>query len=388
MLKKYYTAWLSLLLLTLAACEKMETRKPMSPGEGKPGSVKDITIQNGKGSAVITYSLPKEADIQYVMAEYYVNAELKRTVKVSRYDNKLTVDGFNDKGLYDVTLYAVNVGEVKSDPVTVKVDVDTPPFREVFAGLTMIEDFGGVNVRFQNPFGKNIAIVVITADRNNDVVPAETFYTTAKSGSYSARGFLPEMRRFGVYVRDQFNNYSDTLYKDLVPFKEELLDKNKFRTYDLPGDMPSDYGWVVSNLWDNNNNTGYHSPEPVDIPGTITFDLGVTANLSRFRFFQRSGLYYQWGNPRKWIMWGSNNPNPDGSFSGWTKLMECESYKPSGSPQGTNTIEDINYITPGEEFTLPLDAPASRYIRVQFLESWSGSPRIHLMEATFWGNIQ
>src|SRR3546814_4699641 len=46
-------------------------------------------------------------------------------------------------------------------------------------------------------------------------------------------------------------------------------------------------------------------------------------------------------NPRRWEVWGSNEPAEDGSYEGWFKLADCESYKPSGAPVGELTAEDI-----------------------------------------------
>lgn len=376
-----------LLLVLLYSCTKMETRKPLSTGGPKPNIVKDINVVNGKGSATISYTLPADPNIQYVVAEYNVNATTKREAKVSRYGNSITVDGFNNKGEYPISLYTVNSEEVKSDPLVVKVNVDTPAFRIVYKDLLMQEDFGGVSASFTNPTKANIAIAIIVRNKNGEFTPTETFYTASDSGRFSARGFDTTKRVFGIYVRDQFNNYSDTLFKTMSPFEEQMLDKGKFQPYVLPTDMPSAYSWVVSNIWDNNLGTGYHSPEPVPLPGHITFDLGVTAKLSRFRLWQREGLYYAWGNPARWAMYGSTNPDPGGSFNGWTQLLLCNSRKPSGSPQGTNTEEDINYIKAGEEFNFPITNPPVRYIRMEFYESWSSSPRIHFMEVTFWGTV-
>ncbi|MBN9267002.1 MAG: hypothetical protein J0I75_20995, partial [Hyphomicrobium sp.] len=36
-------------------------------------------------------------------------------------------------------------------------------------------------------------------------------------------------------------------------------------------------------------------------------------------------------------IYGSNDPNADGSWDSWTFLRTCEAIKPSGSPAGTNT---------------------------------------------------
>jgi hypothetical protein len=387
MLNKYMLRLLALIIVFASiSCTKMETRKPMTTNGSKPGIVTDVTIVNGKGTAAISYTLPKDEDLQYIMAEYNVNKTVKRQAKVSRYDNKIIVDGFNNKGAYDVTLYSVNSSEIKSDPLIVKVDVDTPDFRIVHAKVHLQEDFGGVSITTVNPSRASIAVVLITKNTNNEFYPVETFYTATDSIRFAVRGYNTDKRLFGIYVRDKFDNYSDTLFQELSPLEEVKLDKTKFRPYILPGDIRAEYGWVLTNLWDENLGSGFHSPEPVDLPGQITFDLGVTAKLSRFKLWHRDdGLYYAWGNPRIWSMWGSNNPDPSGNYNGWEKLMDCESRKPSGSPVGTNTADDLNYIKQGEEFTFPIAAPAVRYIRMQFFESWSASPRIHFMEVTFWG---
>src|SRR5690606_14879527 len=81
-------------------------------------------------------------------------------------------------------------------------------------------------------------------------------------------------------------------------------------------------------------------------PQWFTFDLGVTAKLSRLVLFKRlSNAYlYNSGAVKRWTLYGSNNPNPDGSFDeSWIFLMDCNSYKPSGLPPGENTNEDLEY---------------------------------------------
>ena len=54
------------------------------------------------------------------------------------------------------------------------------------------------------------------------------------------------------------------------------------------------------------------------------------------------GNTFKAGHPKHFELWGSNNPNPDGSFDdSWVLLSEYESVKPSGG--GVNdalTTED------------------------------------------------
>jgi hypothetical protein len=47
--------------------------------------------------------------------------------------------------------------------------------------------------------------------------------------------------------------------------------------------------------------------------------------------------------------------------------------KPSGAPYGTVTEDDRAEATKGHEFSLPLDMPPVRYIRIRILENWEAS---------------
>jgi len=364
----------------------MEPRNPLSKATEKPDKVTGIQVENHRGYALITYQLPANDDLQYVLAEYQVNSTTKRQAKASVSLNQIKVEGFNDKATYQVALYAVNSGEVKSDAVFVDVTPDTPPFRNVYESLKMEAGFGGVTVFFANPDSAEVAIGVVTRDANDQFYTPNTYYTASKEGTFATRGFEPETRTFGVYVRDKYNNYSDTIFGEFMPFLERQLDKGKFREYVLPNDTEVAYGWVRSNLWDGNLNTGYHTPEPVaSMPAYVTFDLGVIATLSRFKIWQRSGLYFEWGNPREWTMWGATDPNPNGALDdSWIHLLDCESLKPSGG--ASNTAEDNAYAAAGEEFEFPPGTPGVRYIRMELHRSWSDSPRFHFMELTFWGS--
>lgn len=385
--------WMSVWLCSCADTD--EIRKPLGADATKPGVVTNTSVVNFAGGATISYSLPSDEDLQYVMAEYVINNTTKQVseAKASHYTNKVTVEGFSAAGDYEVKLYAVDKSDNKSEPVIVKIAPQAPPVQTVFNSLQLGVDFGGLNVAFNNPSEAKLAIVVITPDNNGDFIPTETLYTQMKGGSFAARGFDTLSRKFGVYVRDRWNNYSDTVFKEVKPFFEKKLDKTKFREYVLPTDEESGYGWRIPFVWDDlPNEPGFHTIplSDRDMPIHFTFDLGTVAKLSRFRLWQRQGdWFYKHGNPRKWTMWGSEKaPNPDGSFNGWTKLMDCESIKPSGSPYGVNTGEDIAYMSAGEEFVFPLSAPKVRYIRMQIHQNWSDTKFVHFTEITFWGDTK
>ncbi|MDR2272963.1 MAG: DUF4959 domain-containing protein [Sphingobacterium sp.] len=393
---KSYTFSANLILLLslfVLSCTKIDTQQPIHAKKGRPGLVTDVSVKNSNGSATITYSLPKgngAVDPLYVMAEYEINkvTHRKRQAKASIYDNQILVDGFNTAGEYTVTLYSVSAAEEKSDPVQVKVNPGTPPFREILSSVNMMTDFGGIAATFDNPTKSKVAVSIITLDKNNEYYPAQTLYTASEEGNIVARGFENKLRKFGLFIRDGFDNYSDTLWLETIPFFEKQLDKTKFREYNTPGDNAVGYNWVVSNLWDNNLGTGYHTQEGITMPARVTFDLGELVKLSRFKIYQRDGDEYLFNhaNPRLWTMWGSVNPAADGSYSGWTKLMDCESVKPSKSPLGILTAEDKAVAKAGEEFVFPLSIPEVRYIRVECQQNWSNSSMLHIMEFTFWGD--
>ncbi|WP_158640625.1 DUF4998 domain-containing protein [Anseongella ginsenosidimutans] len=171
------------------------------------------------------------------------------------------------------------------------------------------------------------------------------------------------------------------------------LDKSKFREYILPGDAPSAYGWLLPYMWDGRfgEGEGFHTDVTVSSPHHFTFDLGVTAELSEMRIWQRRDdpYLYSFGNPKRWEVWGSTDPAPDGSYTGWTKLMDCESVKPSGS--GPVTQADRDYANAGELFKFPVITQPVRYIRFRMLENWSGNSvpssgaGVHIMEVNFKG---
>ncbi len=384
-----------LAFLTLSCSEDdLNQHSPIEKGGPKPANVTGVKVENKSGAAVITYQLPDDPNLQYVLAEYETN-KVQREAKTSRYNDTLYVDGFHKEGEYDITLYTVSKSEVKSDPLNVKVHPTTPAYRNVAGTIQLMDDFGGVNVLFDNPEQAKIALVVVTKDANGDLIPVESFYTQNQTGNFSVRGYDTTPRTFGVYVKDRWNNYSDTLFQEITPMFETRLDKTKYRPYVLPLDQGPGWGWVMTNFWDNNLGTGFHTLQGGEPrPHRFTFDLGVTAKLSRFKLLQRTGDYlYMHGNPKEFVLYGSDvAPNPSGSWEGWTTLLHCHSIKPSGLPTGQNTEDDRLHAMGtdglGEEFIFPLSAPPVRYIRMEIVKNWGNTDFFHAMEITFWGSPQ
>lgn len=382
---------LSTLASLLHNCKETE-RTPLSDSN-TPQPVIAAVVENLAGSARISYVLPDDNNILYVTAEYEVDGE-KKSVKSSFYGNELMLQGFGKSQEYNVSLYAVNRNEKQSTPLVVTIHPLDPPLYEVFNSLVMSADFGGVLVNFTNPMESDIVLEVLTTDVQGDWITADTYYTSRGSGYFAVRGFDPEERTFGVSIRDRWDNQSDTLITKLVPIFEEKLDRTKFQPVLLPTDAAEGYGWAMPNLWNgvimthtNVDNPGFHTAPGSGLPQWFTFDLGVTANLSRFKVYQRGGFYsFSSGNPKRYEIWGSNNPAQDGSWDSWYKLADCLSEKPSGRPALDNSDEDLALVAAGEEFVFPPGTPPARYIRFKTLDTWGGSDALHIIELEFWGS--
>ena len=190
----------------------------------------------------------------------------------------------------------------------------------------------------------------------------------------------------------------DTFYAPVIDYHlpkfERQLDRLKFNEMFLPGDMPSDPGWPMPCLWDGKIEIpGYHSfgPPYDQLPAWFTFDLGVEqgVKLSRYTFWQRGGgFFYVSGNIRKFQIWGSMDPNPDGSWDDtWILLLDEEVVKPSGLPYGQISDADIQAATNGEEYLFPDDVPLVRYIRIKvedIWDNWETYPYFCLLQVAFW----
>jgi hypothetical protein len=161
-------------------------------------------------------------------------------------------------------------------------------------------------------------------------------------------------------------------------------DKSLFKAYNLPTDVPSAYGWETYYLWDKNTGEpGFHTPGQ-DFPIWFTFDMGQSASLAKMKIWQRTSGLYNYGNPKRFEIYGSNNPSANGDYSNWVKLASFTSVKPSGLPTGQNTQADADFAAAGEPFTFPAGLASYRYIRFKVLETWGGGNYFHILELTMY----
>src|SRR3546814_16366339 len=109
----------------------------------------NVLVGKLNGVSKIIYILPGDEDLFYVLSETEA-LRGKIHAKSSLYSNNVLIEGFGDTKAREVTLYAVDRGENRSEPVTVTINPLTPPMQMVRNTVDIKEDFGGVNIQFEN----------------------------------------------------------------------------------------------------------------------------------------------------------------------------------------------------------------------------------------------
>jgi hypothetical protein len=293
----------------------------------------------------------------------------------------------------EISLSAVDRFENEGLPTVVKVMPGRPAYLSAFESLASFPTFGGIKVSMQNESKNNLIVDVMTTDTLGEWYSAHTEYTSQKDIAFFVRGFDSIPRIFGITVRDPWKNTSEVKFLGVKPFYEKQLEREKFKKLKFDKDVSVDeWGLSMEQLWSGQVAWGsYNMCHTIDFghfPQWFTFDMGVTAMLGRYRYWQRLGedYIYQHGNLETWELWGrADYPEPgDPADGGWVLLSQARSIKPSGLPVGAISAEDIEYATNGEDFEILSSAPV-RYIRFKALSTFSGQNQFHIQQLWFWG---
>jgi hypothetical protein len=357
--------------------------------------VSGVEIQNLKGKAIITYSLPEEDDLLCVKAIYTLPNGKRKEMSSSAYSNSIELKGFGKGAKTKVELYSVDKSYNESVPVTVEVEPLDSPVYDVIKTLVLQEAFGGLKIRWENPLGEDIVMGALMKE-DDEFRHIETIYSSEPIAEKAIRGLASELTDFGFYFRDMFNNYTDTLYLQLTPIFEEEINKSAFVPLRLSPkfSLHSYGGGKMEAMWDNvynvDNNLYYVNAAPEKI--YFAFDMGMEAKLSRFKLWTRRNYMYQLHHIRTFEIWGTSDyaatTDPD-SWNGWVKIMDCESVRPSGLTEGgAPTAEEEQYLLNGEEFEAPVEASKFRYMKFKINSTWSNSTAAFINEITVWGNTK
>ncbi|HEY8658000.1 MAG TPA: DUF5000 domain-containing lipoprotein [Hanamia sp.] len=391
-MKKLRILIVALIAIGWYSCKKGGRIDHIDENAPAPAQVSDIRITAGPGTVIMTYKIPADPNLAYVKAIYEIRPGVFREAKASYYTDTISLVGFGDTLTHTVKLYSVGRNEKQSEPVLFSVKPLTPPIQSAYKGLDMVATFGGVNVTFINADKGNLSIVVMVDTTNHGTwAPATTYYTAQAKGSFAARGYQSREMKFGVFIRDRWNNKSDTLIKLITPFSEIQIPKIPFKVYKLPTDF-----WLgipkynVENLWDgiiNSSENIFASADNISLPQWFTVDMNQKVVFSRMKIYQRTSYPYNAAWVQSFEIWGSNNPPADGSYTNWQLLGTFASVKPSGLPQPNYTASDMAYVTAGEEFSFPTGLNSVRFFRFKLTNTYGGAGKYQLGEFTFWGTI-
>ena len=395
-MKKYYKLIVFLLLL---ACVDDSAHGPYGSDNIPPGMVTIDDVINTPGGAINYFTPPTDEDLLYVKASFSDENQIDREVIVSSVIDSLNIVGFAEQGDYPVEVVAVDRGENESEAVVINISPLEAPIHAILNSMVGSQDFGGINIAYQNPTRAEVALNMSTIDEDGNIVFRESFYTSQADSYYSFRGYDPIPTVFIIYVEDKWGNQTATRSFEITPLEDIFLDKAFWAIESMPGDESfSEYGFTANQIWDgywsNQWNCGHTNFLP--LPHQLTLDLGQIAKLNRFKLYQRGGSeLYKHGNPKRFELYGRLNLDnlpiydPDDPGDGWIFIGYFESFKPSGLPPGSNTAEDYEFQDNGEDFVFDFEAQQHeiRFIRFVNIESWNNQMVTVIGELSFWGSL-
>jgi len=391
-MKKIYLITLAFLAFS---CTETGRIDQVDTEEYIPEQVTISSVRRVSGGAIVKFNLPDDTRLRAVRAEYTRSGEFAYT-QVSKFVDSLKVEGFSDTLDHEVKIYSIGKNGKMSDPLSLNFRPGLPAIKKV--SLLLTETFGGIRLLMAgNEDNASLALTILKDDNVEDFgkEPSQmkwdevyTYYTSGEDGAFTRYGLDTLTRIYGICARDRWLNYSDTTYFLLSPYREESLDNMYWKIYNLPGDETQclEGKYFFPRLFDGKWDTSTYSAGFTKglRHKTITIDMGYTAAFSRMRMQPRgekqalTSTFTAW----RWQIWGSMNPNPDGSFDdSWYLLGDFTQKKVSGlNPDGsfgTLTDEDTQYFLYNNDYEfaeteeIPNPQRETRFIRLVLLDSYT-----------------
>jgi len=163
----FVRGWHILICMSLISSCKPYLKKvkdTLIGGTDRPDTISNIKITNFNGGARISYMLPQNDSINYVLAKYTINDGAVRETRSGSFKNTIAVEGFSQSRDYVVTLYAINAAGSSSAPVIVHVHPYVPPYLLSAASIKVNPDFGGINVQLFNKLKKPMTVMLTSFD--------------------------------------------------------------------------------------------------------------------------------------------------------------------------------------------------------------------------------
>ena len=194
--------FLSLVVL-LWSCSEEVDQVPLEANSIAPQQISNLQVENLKGKAKLTYTLPDDEDLLYIKANYTLPTGREMEVKASYYQNSMLLEGFTGNEDVEVEVVAVNRSEVASAPVTVTVNPLQSPIFDVYNSLDVGEAFGGIFVNAENPERMDIAILILAKNEQGEyVTDPNSIYTSTDIINGRLRGLDTLAQDFGLLTAD------------------------------------------------------------------------------------------------------------------------------------------------------------------------------------------
>ncbi|MDR1097484.1 MAG: DUF4959 domain-containing protein [Tannerella sp.] len=441
-MKRIYFLMMIIMTMFTSSCEQVKDWSDPTDSDA-PAPVTNLQVENLNGGAKITYMLPADKDLLGVKAVYSLDDGKVRESFASASRDSIILEGYGTTGQYMVMLYAIDKSKNESEPVSVTIEPMTSPVDLLRHTLNVQQAFGGIFLSWENTFEKEIAITLYAADSTGFLQPYDIYYSKAKNGSTSFRGFDSTEREFRIEVRDRWNNYAPPLDTAITPLEEvEIFGRERglpvWRAYGNDNELYKYMGNIPcpDSYWDRftdgvgygpyyqlvNWSTHYFTgvTQMHFCPYYVMIDMQKMASYSRFKFWQGNRAPIGAGvNPMVFSLWGTNNPksvdiaagqianlqywtewtnvyevevNGTGEWmNDWEKLGEYRLVYPSGMTKyiaGQVTAEDQEFIQNGFEFDIDpaMTMKPFRYLRFR-VEDTNNNEQWMLPELQFWGNF-
>ncbi|MGK6351013.1 DUF4998 domain-containing protein [Parapedobacter sp. DT-150] len=377
------------------SCSKMDDYKKYITDRKYTGKVDTVIVQPGYKRLQLSMVLNSDPSITKVLA-YWANRSDSLEIAVQPTLNADTVRMIiNDleEGNHNFEIMTMDGAGNRSIATSASGQVFGDNYastlnNRVLRSTSLTDDGSKVILQWSSPSSGEIGVEVQYQDQqgvsHNMTVPGDQLTSEIPDWKEAST-----IRYRSVYLPTvlAIDTFASSYATATLPLFERKMDKRQFRPLVLPTDAPDAYGWAMPFLWDENyGEPGFHTPPGGGLPRWYTIDMGESTKLHRMKFWQRveGNFVFDRGNPKRFEIWGSNDPDADGGWNHWTKLLDGESIKPSGLPLGTVTDADIAYARDGDEFLFEGQIPAVRYIRFKVVETWSGEDFTHLLELSLW----
>lgn len=346
-----FSIWSFVLLFSLASCHDDDTSGvTIAP-------VSNIRYEVGNGSILFKWDNPDIGNLAYVEISYKgQDGELRRTL-VKGGLSECLVNGFGSSNQYEFKFLAYNTDGLYSSPVVIGAAPQEPLLNIFNTRVKVSNNFGGVNVSWENDYDVDFYINVSYTDLNGNYYPTEILAPgrSARSQFVAVGANVSGAQTIDVYtmVSDVYGNEAQSALFKFHKLEAGKLDRSLWAVADFSsqnGDAPA------KNLLDDDSKTIWHAQWNPDkgfrFPHHVTFDLGGKKRIEKAEFQQRGDNIMAKGIE----LWG-NNVSGKAEESEWTFFGNIEL---STTEKGLQPLQ------------LPLPAEY-RYVKVVFTTPGPGN---------------